>query len=59
MHEVGILEVVRTLKMMGDGPEIEIIGIVPEDISTMEMSLSAALESRCRRSFPDVLDAVS
>ena len=59
MHEVGILQVVRALRMTGENPEIEIIGIVPEDISTMEMELSAALECSLPKVMSVVLDAVS
>jgi hydrogenase maturation protease len=59
LHEVSILEVIRTLKMMGDDPEIEIIGIVPEDISTLEMSLSDAVMKAVPGAINAVMEAVS
>jgi hydrogenase maturation protease len=59
LHEVGILEVIRTLRMLGDNPEIEIIGIVPEDISTMEIALSDAVMGAVPGAICAVMDAVS
>ncbi len=59
MHEVGILQVIRALRMTGENPEIEIIGIVPEDISTLEMELSGALQSALPRAVSAVFEAIS
>jgi len=59
LHQVGILEVIRTLRMTGHDPEIEIIGIVPEDISTMGLGLSGSLERALPRAVSIVVEAVS
>lgn len=59
LHEVNILEVIRTLKMMGDVPEIEIIGVVAEDISTLEISLSDAVMGAVPKAVSAVMDALS
>ncbi len=34
LREVWISEVMQTLRMLGENPDIEIVGIVPEDIAT-------------------------
>ena len=43
LHEVGITEVIDTLRLLGENPEIEIFGIVPEDISTLNMDISQSV----------------
>ncbi|MCX7677599.1 MAG: hydrogenase maturation protease [Spirochaetes bacterium] len=43
LHEVGILDVFRTLRMLGEDTDVEIVGIVPEDIGSMEISLSESV----------------
>ncbi len=57
LHEVGIMQVLRTLRLLGDDPVIEIIGIVPQDVTTLDMTISEPV----RRSIPiavkTVLDA--
>ena len=59
LHEVSILQVIRTLQMMGDDPEIEIIGIVPEDMATLEISLSDAVMEAVPKAISAVMDAVA
>lgn len=59
LHEVGIMEVIRTLRMMGGNPEIEFIGIVTEDISTLDISLSDAVMGAVPRAVSAVMDAVT
>jgi len=59
LHEVGIMEVIRTLRMMGGNPEIEFIGIVTEDISTLDISLSDAVMGAVPRAISAVMDAVA
>jgi hydrogenase maturation protease len=44
LHDVGIKSILRMLEIMGELPEVEIIGIVPEDISTFEIGISASVE---------------
>jgi hydrogenase maturation protease len=59
LHEVGIIEVIDMLRLLGENPQIEIIGIVPEDLDTLNMNISPSV----RRSIPDaiiqIMDAVT
>jgi hydrogenase maturation protease len=48
LHEIGITEIIDMLRLLGENPEIEIIGVVPEDISTLHMDISTSV----RRSIP-------
>lgn len=57
LHEVGIMEVIRTLRLLGSDPEIEVIGIVPEDISTTNISISSAVLESVPKTIELVLDA--
>lgn len=54
LHEIGIKEVIRMLNLLGENPEIEIIGIVPEDINTLDISISPAVE----KSIPDAIGLI-
>lgn len=54
LHEVGILEVIRSLRLLGENPGIEIIGIVPEDITTLDIKISPAV----LESVPHVIDVI-
>jgi hydrogenase maturation protease len=36
-HEAGIVEALRALETLGERPEAEIIGVVPQDVVTMGM----------------------
>lgn len=51
LHEVGIIEIIDMLRLLGENPEIEIIGVVPEDIDTLDMNISPSV----RRSIPQVI----
>lgn len=54
LHEGGITDVLNTMRLMGHTPEVEIIGIVPEDITTLDIALSEAV----RKSMPRAIDIV-
>ncbi|HSV96169.1 MAG TPA: HyaD/HybD family hydrogenase maturation endopeptidase [Spirochaetota bacterium] len=54
LHEVGIMQVLRTLRLLGDDPLIEIIGIVPRDVTTLSMNISEPV----RRSIPVAVKTV-
>lgn len=58
LHDVGILEVIRALRMRGENPGIEIVGIVPEDIESLEMSLSDAVFRAVPKAASVVLDII-
>lgn len=57
LHEVGMMEIIRTLRLMGENPEIEIVGIVPEDISTLEISVSPAVKNAFPRAIEVILES--
>lgn len=54
LHQVGILEVIRFLKLLGHNPEIEIVGIVPKDIATLDISIS----NEVLKSVPKAIDVI-
>ena len=43
-HEVEIVEMLESCAIMGEHADVTIIGIVPEDISTVETGLTSTLE---------------
>jgi hydrogenase maturation protease len=54
LHDVGIIEIIELLKLLGENPDIEIIGVVPEDITTLNMDITA----RVRESIPKVIEQI-
>jgi hydrogenase maturation protease len=59
MHEVGIMEVIKTLRIMDINPEIEFVGIVPENISDMNTTISQAVMESIPRAVEVILDAAT
>ncbi len=59
MHEVGIMEVIKTLRIMDNNPEIEFVGIVPENISDMNTTISQAVMESIPRAVEVILDAAT
>jgi len=57
LHEVGIIEVIRVLRLMDQNPEIEIIGIVPEDITSIAINLSPVVRKSIPLAVHQILDA--
>lgn len=57
LHEVGIKEVIRMLGLLGENPEIEIIGIVPKDISTFNIGISPAVKESIPGAVEQILKA--
>ena len=57
LHETGIPEVIRALRLMGESPEVEIIGIVPEDITTVDIKISDAVLRSVPAAIAQVVDA--
>ncbi len=57
MHEVGIMEVIKTLRIMDNDPEIEFVGIVPENISDTDTVISRAVLDSIPRAMEVILDA--
>ena len=54
LHQVGIQEVIKLLRIMGENPEIEIIGIVPEDVETFDIKISDSVLN----SVPKAIDLI-
>ncbi len=59
LHNTGILDVIRMLRMLGDNPEIQIIGIVTEDITTMEIAMSEALINAVPKAVSAVFNSIA
>ena len=59
MHEVGIMEVIKTLRIMDINPEIEFVGVVPENISDMNTTISQAVMESIPRAVEVILEAAT
>ncbi len=59
LHEMGIAEVLKILKIQGYQPEVEVIGIVPEDISSLDSMLSPSVEESIPKVVDLILDSVT
>jgi hydrogenase maturation protease len=57
LHEVGILDVIRVMRLLGENPKIEIVGVVPEDITTFDISISNAVRESIPKAVDVILDA--
>ena len=58
-HEVGIIEVIDMLRLLGENPEIEIIGVVPEDIDTLDMHISPSVRRSIPHAIIQIMDAAT
>lgn len=52
LHDMGVKKIIDMLRLTGEEPDIEIIGIVPEDIESLDMSLSDSV----KKSIPKAVD---
>lgn len=59
LHELGIAEVLELLKIKGASPEVEVIGVVPEDIDSLDMTLSPSIEESIPKVVDLILDSVT
>lgn len=57
LHDLGVREIIKQLQILGDEPNIEIIGIVPEDIETLEIGLSDSVRKSIPKAVEQILDA--
>jgi Ni,Fe-hydrogenase maturation factor len=57
MHDVGVKKIIDMLALIGEEPEIEIIGIVPEDIHSFEIGISDSVMKSVPKAVEYVLDA--
>ncbi len=58
LHDVGIQKILKLLTVTGENPEIEIIGIVPEDIETFQIGLSEPVQKAVPGAVEQILDSV-
>lgn len=59
LHDVGIKSILKMLELSGKLPEVEIIGIVPEDIETFDIGISASVKESIPKVIEQILDATS
>ncbi len=59
LHDVGIKEVIASLRILGEVPEIEIIGIVPEDIGTLGIGISDSVRESIPKAVREIFDAAA
>ncbi len=59
LHDLGMREIIKQLSLSGDDPEIEIIGIVPEDIHSLEIGISDSVKKSIPRVADQILDAAT
>jgi hydrogenase maturation protease len=57
LHDLGVREIIKQLRLLGDEPDIEIIGIVPEDIETLEIGLSDSVRNSIPKAVEQILSA--
>ena len=57
MHDFGVKKIIDMLALTGEEPEIEIIGIVPEDIQSFEIGISDSVMRSIPKAVEYALDA--
>ena len=58
LHEAGIVEALKSLEMLGERPDVEILGVVAQDLSTMGMELTRAVKAAIPKVMKLVLQSV-
>lgn len=54
LHDVGVKKLVDMLMLMGETPVIEVVGIVPEDIGSLEIGISDSV----KKSIPKAVECI-
>ncbi len=57
LHEMGVKKIIDMLTLTGETPEIEIIGVVPEDIQTLEIGVSDSVKKSIPKAVEYILNA--
>lgn len=57
LHDMGMRTILKTLELLGERPQVEIIGIVPEDIATFDIGMSTSVKEAIPRAVEQILDA--
>jgi hydrogenase maturation protease len=58
LHEAGVRKMLDMLYVMGEDPEIELLGIVAEDISSLEIGLSESLRNALPRAVEELIKII-
>jgi hydrogenase maturation protease len=54
LHDVGVKKIINMLMLMGECPEIEIIGIVPEDFKSFHIGITDSV----KKSIPGAVESI-
>ena len=57
LHDMGVKKIIDMLTLSGENPEIEIIGIVPEDINSLEIGVSDSVKKTIPKAVEYILEA--
>lgn len=57
LHEMGVKKIIDMLSITGENPEIEIIGVVPEDINSLEIGISDSVKKAVPKAVELILEA--
>ncbi len=57
LHDIGVKKMIDMLKLMGENPEIEVVGIVPEDISSLDIGISDSVKKSIPKAVEYILEA--
>jgi hydrogenase maturation protease len=58
LHEAGVRKMLDMLYVMGENPDIELLGIVAEDISSLEIGLSESLKNALPRAVEELVKII-
>jgi len=57
LHDMGVKKIIDMLTLTGEKPEVEIIGIVPEDIQSLEIGISDSIKRSIPKAVEYILEA--
>jgi hydrogenase maturation protease len=59
LHDLGVREILKQLQLSGNDPAVEIIGIVPEDVTTLEIGISDSVKKSIPRVVEQIFEAAA
>jgi len=57
LHDMGVKKIIDMLTLMGEKPEIEIVGVVPEDIQSLEIGMSDSVKKSVPKAVEYILES--
>ncbi len=57
LHDAGVKKIINMLMLMGESPEIDIVGIVPEDIRSFDIGISDSVKNSIPKAVECILKA--